>query len=340
MKSFSRPVVVCLLALFAGGCIKSEVLVKVGKDGKGQVVWSTVVPRESVEMMNIRQMETRWYQSSRRGSKDKVEVERDPFFDEKEMKSFAKKLGPGVQFVKASKIDYAGARGAVAVYSFDNINNLMIDLGQMVPNFERRASGQEGGETGDEDNADAVVEKTDKAIEFKLEKGATPKLQVTLPEMESDDSSGADPDEDDDANADKTGEDEEDEQGVGYYDALTMDSYLPASRSRYSSGWSGALMGIGDRGYAPDRAIKGMKMTIAVEVDGEIVATTAKNPDEKKKKICLIDIDMDKAMASDKGRKAGNRLGLGSPERLIGSLMNKVPGLFAETNRLVSIEYK
>ncbi|MBA4388764.1 MAG: hypothetical protein C0404_12335 [Verrucomicrobia bacterium] len=350
MKSVPGRLLVCLAAaavvVTVGGCIKSSVLVQVGKDGKGQVVVSTVVPRDSAAMMNIQMQEMRRYSAASRGTAAKLDKDADPFYNEKALKAFAKKLGPNVKFVKGKKIDYAGSRGSVAVYSFEDISEVTLDMGQMGRIFDDRMNGRSGRDEGDEDNTDAVIEKSDKAIEFKFVKGATPRLQVTIPDMEENrmfrDMDVDEEAEEEPAAEDAKNDDEEEEERRGeYYDEMITASIFSGGRyGRYSSVLPSMLVGSGSGRDVS--ALKGMQVAFAVEVDGEIVSTTSKNVDEKKKnRVAIIDIDMDKAMASEKGKKSMEKVTrYGSPDQVVGKLINKVPGMVVETNRLVSIDFK
>lgn len=352
---------VLMLAVLVSGCVKNSVVVRVGKDGKGHIITTSVFSREAVQAARLQMEESRRYGGFRGSAKKKDDKEKDPFFNEKLLKASAKKFGPNVKFVKARKFDHNGALGSVAVYAFDDINDVYVDGEGMGQSMQYGAMAMM--ERDMEDEMMEMMErggKSDKAIEFKMAKGTpTSKLQIFIPEagldefarrggmdedIDEDDADDAKKKDEKDKDEESEDEDEDDPYGSRYSGGMhSMMRY--AGMSGGYGGALGALSSFARSVATPDamaNMFKGMRMSVEVEVDGNITSTTSKHVDSaRKNRIALMEIDTDKMMASDKAKPMMKKMSrYGSPDAAMGKLINKVPGAMVETNREVTVEFK
>lgn len=108
-----------LLLLFAG-CIESETVVSVKKDGSGTITLKVLISNELAKMANS-------FGASL--SDDTVKGNSTDFtlIDEASLKSAAGKMGSGVTFVSAAPYSTETAEGYIATYTFKDINTIKID---------------------------------------------------------------------------------------------------------------------------------------------------------------------------------------------------------------------
>lgn len=328
-----------LVAVSLCGCVKNKVLVVVNKEGGGTIVVTKAYSKEAVDMMNVQLAEMRRSMGARSGGLS-VAMPENPFFDEKAIKKDARKFG-AAKFVKARKIETCGTRGYVAVYSFKDINDIFLDIQKMGTDLQQ-GGGQMNyfsGNDGDDEGSSGRQERGDGATEFKFTKGASPKLEIiSQPATESND-----PAEDNNEIEEKAAEAEKD--GDKEEQEALMEDAMSDPRVYGRGGFGSEMMTamfVGTRQEdAEEKMYKGAEFSIAVEVDGEVLRSTASHMDPvKKNRILLMDVNVDKVLASPNGKKLmGSSLRYGRADKLMASL-NKVPGASMETNRTVVVEFK
>lgn len=329
--------VVFLLATTMCGCVKNKVLVIVNKEGGGNIVVTRVFSKEAVEMMNIQIAEMKRSMGARL-SANPLTMPKDPFFNEKALKKDARKFG-AAKFVKARKMASCGTRGYVAVYSFNDINDVFLDIQNLGSDLQRGGGMQMDYSSGNEEDDEPFSGKQERgegAVEFKFVKIASPKLEIiSQPIPISPEPSEAD---DESEEKDKVKDSEEEEQEFMMESAMSY----PGAYGRGGSGrevMSAMFTGAG-RDDAETRMAKGTEFSIAVEVDGAVSKNTASIVDPvKKNRVILMEMNLDKMLASPAGKKLGGSLRYASPDRMYAHL-NKMPGAAMETNRNVVIEFK
>lgn len=330
------------------GCYKHKVLVKVNKDGSGSIVITKVYSRESVDMVNSQIMAMGKYKRMYSGAVKQGGADRDPFFDEKAIKKQARLFGPSVKYVKAGQFNSSGARGYVAVYSFKDINEVIINMqkfGEGAASGLQRMMSYDEDDSEDPDGGDSARSR-EGMIEFKFARGTPDKLQVIMPTMpdmtgmeEMFSGADADGDAEEDDKEKKDGDEEDDEYGV----AQEYTEQMMSSMIQYGLTMPAAFGGMRNESDALRKTFKGMQVSVAVEVDGEVAKTTASHIDAaNKNRIILLELDAEKIAASPKGAKMFSKMGrygMHNPAVMAG-LMNKTPGASMETNKVSFVELK
>lgn len=339
LMSRSTWIIAVTAILMFAGCVKNETVVKINKDGSGYVIVTKLFSREVADMIasQMQQMGPRMARMSGGNSKEQV---KDPFYDEKTIKKSARTYGPTVKFVKAKKINMAGSKGYVAVYSFKDINDVFIAMKDLFSNpmnmYETYSMN-----SGDDEEDTAEVERGENIIEFKMAKDTANKIQVFMPAMSDNDEFGMssmDDGDDEDEAEKKEGEEDERES----YIEDSMGSYM--MRGGYGmSRMPSTLVGVSNEKEAAKRLLKGMRVAVTVEFAGDILKTTSSHQDQAdKKRIQLIEIDGDKLSSTPKGVKKMEKMSrymYGSPSRMM-ALLKEVPGALMETNREITVELK
>jgi hypothetical protein len=156
-----------LLAAFAAmlcltGCLQVEKVVKLKPDGSGTVEETVILSKAA--LASLQQMAAGF-------GGDKAANNKIPdMFDEAKLKAAAAKMGDGVTFVSAKKIDNEQGQGFTAVYAFTDINKLKLDQnpGDALPeNDNMKASGSKK-----------------EPITFRFTKGSPAELSLTMPAPE------------------------------------------------------------------------------------------------------------------------------------------------------------
>lgn len=270
-----RNVVLSLCVLFTvTGCIKNKVTVKVNEDGSGHILVSRIFQKGMVDIIT-KQMETMTMQMPANS-----DIPEDPFYNEKALKAEAGQFGPGVKFLKASKYDRNGAKGHVAVYEFEDINSIFIniDASQGMQPMNRTMSGGQG--------EMIVAEKGDSAISFELEEGDAAKLHVRVPEYPA-------PSED-------FAEGSEDDPGKPAYEEGERAMIM---QQMEAMGNPFGLTGEETRGEALKKMLSGMSNSVVVEVNGKAPdadAAHVRKNGKGKTQYVLLDINMDDMLSDDK----------------------------------------
>jgi hypothetical protein len=318
-----------LLAAVLGlaGCFKQKILVLVNPDGTGHLVVSRAFSAETVAMAesSLREMRRHPADMGPLGAS----ATNDPFFSEAKLKLEGRLYGPGVELVKARRLDRNGARGSVAVYHFKDVNQMRIPMAR-EENMSMFASPEMPGM--DEEMQDAMASQLDAAdaVLFALSKGAPKILKIQMPAelLESVQDTAADQTQAAPAPAAEEAPDEAAEEAG----ELSEELNAPFGITGRESGAEAAR-----------KTMRGLRLSLAVEVNGTVVKSTAAHAvKDRPQRVLLYDADFDAAMASprfDAVMKAG---GLDNPSALqegLGRLIG-LPGIALETNKEVVVEFK
>lgn len=162
MKALRHFLLSLVLLLGCAGCLQIEKIVKLKPDGSGTIEETLVMSKSAIE--GLKQMA-----SGLGGDKTK---EPKPFnlLDETKLKEAATKMGEGVTFVSATKIENGTGEGFKAIYAFTDINKLKLDQN---PSGSMPSSG----------NLKASDDKQE-PITFRFAKGAPATLAITMSEPE------------------------------------------------------------------------------------------------------------------------------------------------------------
>jgi hypothetical protein len=365
-----RSAVLIAAALLFAGCIKDKTVVMINPDGSGNIVVSTVFTADTVKMIEQMTQSVAGQMSSLGSTTSTNKEKDDPFYNEKTMRAGAKKFGPDVKFVKATKVDKDGAKGFIAVYSFKNVNDIYVNTQSSSDLGSQFTHGM------GEDAEEADTSKPADAIEFNLAgDGPNKVLKIHMPKLKE-------ASEDQPAVAEvkpsipeahsgvvvatqtvtagvvvaSTGvaeipDKEEDESTVQR--TVTMTAAAPVAPPGAAIGASsgnpfGGMMPFGmSESDKPEDAMKkmfkGMEMSVAVQVKGAIVKTNARHVEKDRQRVTLMNINFDEMLKSPSFSK------LLDPESLMGdgddpsAMMKKLtsmPGADIETNTEVVIEFK
>jgi hypothetical protein len=176
-----KTILVCvmavLMALIIGGCVQTDIVLKIKPDGSG-----TIEETVLMNQMIMTQMGAMFGQMGDGELEINGEAAALPdMFDEEKLKARALKMGKGVRYVSGSPIQNGDFSGYKAIYAFSDINTLQIDEnpGSRMP---MDVPGEEAGmdmNTGEE------------WVRFQFERGNPARLVIRRPESERE----AEPDE-------------------------------------------------------------------------------------------------------------------------------------------------
>lgn len=127
MKYLKLLIYISTLIFFIG-CIDTDTVIKVKKDGSGTLEETVVLSNTITEMMQS-------MMSSFGGDTSKNNKEEFNLLDEDKLKEDARKMGEGVSFVSAREYKTDKGKGYKALYAFNNINKLRVNQnpGENVP---------------------------------------------------------------------------------------------------------------------------------------------------------------------------------------------------------------
>jgi len=127
-----RLLFAAIVAMFGlTGCLQMEQVVKLKPDGSGTVEETVVLSKAGLAAME--QMIGAFAAG---GDKKKEGAPAMPdLYDEAKLKAAASKMGEGVTFVSAKKIDGEQGKGFTAIYAFTDVNKLKLDQnpGEALP---------------------------------------------------------------------------------------------------------------------------------------------------------------------------------------------------------------
>ncbi len=329
----------CGLALclvFLTGCINQKMNIVVNPDGSGHIVLTRTFTKAGVDMIeaSLKQMEQQM--ASMGASGNMPGLNSDPFYNEKQLKAQARLYGEGVEYVKSQKIDQNGARGAIVLYSFKDINQVQ------VPVDETRMSMSMSAGMMDSDAMESMYERDQDgdAVLFTFVPGATKTLKIQMPDKIIDAIAAAKDEETPKAPAVQTPTAETGQVAVAEEteeaDEATVMTSPAAGMPGAMGGPFGAMMG-GSEEEMMKTMFKGMRMTLSVEVKGQVRKATAAHPAaDKPQRFTLYDFDFDKMMTAPGFKESLEHSTMGpSITQFI-----KMPGAVVETNRDVMIEFE
>jgi len=321
-------------ALLLAGCVKEKTVVTVNPDGSGNIVVSTVMPPETVMMIEQLTKSMEAQLGARGGALTSATNRPDPFFDEKKLRKAARRYGPGVKYVKGQKVDKDGARGSVAVYSFPDIGDVFIATSSTMENMGPSMTG-----AGEEEDV-ASSEKPRNAVEFSFKtNGPNRTLTILMPELPK-------PDLPPPAAVTSV--------ATGRAAAAKAEAVEPG-RERAATAMAGpgvnpmaGMVPFGMTGNEkPEEAMmkmmKGMEISLAVQVKGRIVKTTAAHRDPRNDaRVTLMDMNFDKLMSAPQFKQRMNPQAMDAmdgPEEAMAAFAG-MPGATVETNRQVVVEFQ
>ena len=326
-----RMTALCLATLIAGlatGCMKNKTLIRVNPDGTGTILMSCVYSPKVKIMMDqmMTQMEAQMKaqmqaqglpQGTEFSMKDKMP--KDPLCSEDTIKGMGRQFGSGVRFVKSKKIQpKGGGNGFVALFEFDDINEVFVNMNAGASQGMSMSMAPSPGGAA----ALPPVKRGKDAIQFELTKGPTSTLTVRLPKMPEADtkpaSTPAPP-----------------PPGAGANPLAMAMPMLMAGSNPFG------LTGTENQVELAQKMCKGMRMSIFVQVNGDVAKTNASHPaDGKKNRFTLLDADMGKMVSSPAFEKAVDQ----NPGMMMGQggmdMFADCPGFTRETKEEVTIAFR
>ena len=315
-----------LVCLLATGCLKNKLLIKVNKDGTGKIFVTRVWSQQVAAMYGM--------QVAAWDDEEEDEEAVDPFYNEAALKAAAGEFGPGVTFVKARKYDNAGSRGYIALYKFEDINEIFVNMeslaGEDMMDLDMY-------DMIEDDEEIEVADKEDNAFEFSLTKGDQAKLTIIIPDY-------PDVEPIDDKKLDEEDEDE-DEMSPGQ---LRREMYSMMSGSGFDSRAAMMMMS----GYTGNesqydmmaRAARGTRISFEIEIEGADVKIQASHQNKtKKNRFTLVNLDLDKAITDKKKvKRLMKTMEDGDYDSPLEGLfaLRKTPGMLLETNKNVTVTFK
>jgi hypothetical protein len=162
-----RLIFAAIVAMFGlTGCLQMEQVVKLKPDGSGTVEETVVISKAG-----LASMEQMIGALAAGGNKKKEGAPAMPdLFDEAKLKAAASKMGDGVTFVSAKKIDNEQGKGFTAIYAFTDVNKLKLD--------------QNPGEALPDSGGPKPAGNKKEPILFQFEKGSPSTLTLKMPAPE------------------------------------------------------------------------------------------------------------------------------------------------------------
>lgn len=323
VSSLLFGVMICIMAT---GCFKSKMVIKVKRDGTGTIIVSQIFSKDMVTMVTA-QMKQMADQFAGQAGGMEMKMDKDPFYNEKKIKMNAGKFGPGVKFVKAARYDKEGAKGFVAIYSFDDINDIFINLSLSLTDMAMGPSMMNEEEDGSEDEEIEVADKENDAFEFKMQKnGDANTLRIIVPGYPEPDVSDAD-----------EGEEAEGEE-AGVFAGPGADEGM---KQMMAMGNPFGFTGKETASEAFQKTMRGFSESISIEIEGANQKSNAAFKQKTSKggtRYILVDMDMSKILDSEEGRKKMGpdfmQMGMSSGSSQTGfyANINGLPGVQVQTN--------
>lgn len=292
LSRLSALIALIALPFVVTSCMTQNVIVAVNPDGSGNIAVTRVFPAHIVSMIDMQIAAMREQMGEFADEHMPYDLE-NPYYNEKQLELAARAFGPGVTFVSARPVDRAGAKGAAALYAFDNINDLKINPDVFTSMFSMM-------ETDDENMMETLMEHFGaETVQFVFNsEDDLARLRVMLPtsmtqaaarKMAMDDEP-ADAAEETESEADAP-DDEEPDMDIAPHMALGATGMSPMP-----FGFDGT--------ESPDEAMRmmfrGVRMSMAVEVRGEVTRAEASHPvPNRPTRFMIYDIDFDRVLDSD-----------------------------------------
>jgi hypothetical protein len=276
-----------VLALLSAGCIKEKMLVVVNPDGSGNIVLDTAMTAEAAAMMQqtAASFAGAFGETNAAASAAPAETE---LIKEEDLRERAAEFGEGVEFVRLKRTTEGGGKGAIAVYSFKDINKVRLPMKQGA-----------GGPGGQEEAEDA---KPPKAVTFALTGADTKKLTINVPQEEKKAEAAAAP--------------------------KPKIEGAPEGLENMAASMMAPMM----------QMFKGLEMSMAVQVKGDVVKTTASHAQgDKKDRAVLMEMKFDELMKSPNFAKIFEK---SQGEDMPTADLVGMPGFTFETKPSIEIEFK
>ncbi len=321
------PIAMLLAAHLLGGCVKQKVVIKVKPDGSGKIALTRTYSKEGTAMLEQQMNEMKKQMAANPQPYGLSMVDQDPFYNEGMLKMEAAQYGDDVEFVSGKKTESPSGKGCIAVYKFSDINKLTIPLGNSIG----VPSGMPGGGVD--------------SISFKFEKkGDLGFLKIIVPQGEKTVAEKVEKKED------KTPAKQENAElpASSTADAASSEQMTSEEKKMFKQQMDAVGNPFGFTGNESEDEItmkmfKGFGLSLAVEVESDIVKSDASYPDAKKKnRFTLYDIDFD-TMMKDPGFLKDMRTGGGGMEAMMRSSpmsYSGKPGVVCEPKEEISVEFK
>lgn len=118
MKKLFTSLSAAVLALATPSCLEHDAVIKVNKDGSGTITETTLFSAQASAMME---------QMAGLGGEGQDPISK--MVDKETAGEAAKKMGEGVEFDSAEKLDKDGRKGGKVVFKFKDINKLKFVMG-------------------------------------------------------------------------------------------------------------------------------------------------------------------------------------------------------------------
>jgi hypothetical protein len=335
VRSWCLPVAAAALLPLCG-CLSQKIVVQVQPDGSGFIAVSRVFTPQGAAMVEMSMKEMKQEMAGAEVPEGiSFSAPEDPFFDETQLKREARLFGRGVELVRAQSVGKDGAKGSVAIYRFKDINQIRLPWGEEGQGMMGAAMMSMEGDMAD--NMMDMVDDED-SILFMLAKGEPNRLRIQMPAALTDAVREANAGE---ASGESAG-DEEMEADEEEAEAIRAASITPAVRGGLVADRGEMPFDFSDATSAEDmmrKAYRGMKMSLYVGVQGEVVSSTASHRSaDRPQRLAIYDFDLEKFAATGKLERAMS----GGPDmfmRLVAAA-GTGPGMIVETNAEVVVEFK
>ena len=149
-----------LVTLLLYGCLQVDTQVNVNQDGSGTIEETVLIKKEVIDMIREFAM-----------SFDSTKTEEFNMFNVEELSKKASNYGEGVKYLSGEKYSVKGSEGYKAVYSFKDINKLMLN-----PSPEDKIPFGDDAEQFQENISEDI-------LKFNFTKGNPSTLIITFPEQ-------------------------------------------------------------------------------------------------------------------------------------------------------------
>jgi hypothetical protein len=203
LRAMCLTAVMVLLFMVEVGCVKSKIVVYVNPDGSGHIVVSRLFDQTTV--VSVEAMHARANAGDQVGdadsddaddamarkAKQSVDVKPrgpvDTIFNEKALRREANTYGTGVKLVRAQRLDADGGRGFIAVYSFQDVNDVFIapDVNRLNNTLHRGIGNPSdpfaAPDDAEDDNEQGGGRRGKQGVEFSFQTGAVSRLKILMP---------------------------------------------------------------------------------------------------------------------------------------------------------------
>ncbi len=123
MKFLIKQLLLLLLLLFTAGCMSTDTVIFVKKDGSGTIEMAFMIDKKSMKV-NERMLAQMNNEKVKLKAKHEKDYKLFDIFDEIRHKEKAKDFGEGVKFLSGEKISNQDFEGYKAIYEFADINKV------------------------------------------------------------------------------------------------------------------------------------------------------------------------------------------------------------------------